>query len=194
MGNSEVIVVCQNPACAKEFSKRKTEFNRSERLGRSHFCSKSCYGKFKGLINFKDKINRDTSYLRDIIRRDDFSPFRYHLKVMRKSAKHRNQECCVTLTELKLLWEQQKGICPYTGWDLVLLPCTTDYESTPLTINRASVDRIDSAIGYTPDNIQFVAVIANYAKNAFTEEELIKFCHDVYQRRGRGHFAGSGGK
>ncbi|BAY25017.1 hypothetical protein NIES2100_48160 [Calothrix sp. NIES-2100] len=179
MGNSEVIVVCQNPACGKEFRKLKAEFNRSERLGRPHFYSKSCYGKFKGLINFKDKINRNTSYLREIIRRDDFSPFRYHLKVMKKSAKHRNQDCCVTLTELKLLWEQQNGTCPYTGWNLILLPCTTDYENTLLTINRASVDRIDSTQGYTLDNIQFVAVIANFAKNAFTEEELINFCYDV---------------
>jgi hypothetical protein len=65
-------------------------------------------GKFKGLINFGDKINKDTFYLRDIIRRDDFSPFRYHLKVMRKSAKHRKQECTVTLANLKLLWEKQK--------------------------------------------------------------------------------------
>lgn len=89
MAESKVVVTCQNPACSKEFTKRLAEFNRSERLGRQHFCSKICYGKFKGLINFGDKINKDTSYLRDIIRRDDFSPFRYHLKVMIKSAKHR---------------------------------------------------------------------------------------------------------
>ncbi len=183
MGELKVFVICENPACGKEFSKRLAEFNRSKKLGRQHFCSKSCYGKFKGLINFGDRVNKDTSYLRDIIRRDDFSPFRYHLKVMRKSAKHRKQECSVTLADLKLLWEKQKGICPYTGWNLILLPCTTDYESTPLTINRASVDRIDSNKGYTPDNIQFVAVIANFAKNAFTEEDLINFCHDVYQHR-----------
>lgn len=98
---------------------------------------------------------------------------------MKKSAKHRKQECCATLTDLKVLWEKQKGICPYTGWNLVLLPCTTDYESVRLTTNRASVDRIDSSQGYTPDNIQFVAVIANFAKNAFPEEDLINFCHDV---------------
>ena len=105
---------------------------------------------------------------------------------MRKSAKHREQECSVILADLKLLWEKQKGICPYTGWKLVLLPCTTDYESVRLTTNRASVDRIDSSQGYTIDNIQFVAVIANFAKNAFPEEDLINFCHDVYKYRNLG--------
>ncbi|GAA6622310.1 hypothetical protein NUACC26_081330 [Scytonema sp. NUACC26] len=180
MGRSEVLVICENPACSKEFIKRLAEVKRSAKLGRQHFCSKSCYGKFKGLINFGNKINKDTSYLRNIIRRDAFSPYRYHLKVMKKSSKHRKQECTVALEDLKYLWEKQNGICPYTGWELVLLPSTNDYENTRLTINRASVDRLDSTQGYSLDNIQFVAVIANFAKNAFLEEDLINFCYDVY--------------
>jgi YHS domain-containing protein len=183
MGNSEVIVTCENPACSRKITKRLAEFKRSEKLGRQHFCSLKCYGQFKGIFNFKDRINRDTSHLREIIRKDDFSAFRYHLKVMKKSAKEKNQDCSVTLASLKLLWEKQKGICPYTGWNLVLLPCTTDYESTLLTTDRASVDRKDSSGGYTFDNIQFVAVIANYAKNAFTEQDLIEFCNDVSMYR-----------
>lgn len=186
MGDSKVFVTCQNPVCGEEFSKQLGEFNRSQKLGRRHFCSLKCHAQYRGLSNFKGRVNRDTSHLRDIIRRDDFSPFRYHLRVMRKSAKRRNQECAVTLVDLKLLWEKQKGICPYTGWDLVLLPCTTDYESIALTINRASVDRIDSAKGYTVENIQFVAVIANFAKMAFTEEDLINFCQDVDKYRNQG--------
>ncbi|MBE9211440.1 hypothetical protein IQ247_01690 [Plectonema cf. radiosum LEGE 06105] len=181
MAASIIVVTCHNPSCQKKFNKRIAEFKRSERLGRLHFCSKSCFGKFKGLTNFGDKANKDTSYLRNIIRRDEYSPFRNHLKVMKKSAKHRKHECSVTLADLKQLWEKQQGICPYTGWNLVLLPSTTDYQNTILTIDRASVDRIDSSLGYIPENIQFVAVIANFAKNIFTEKDLIKFCHDVYK-------------
>ncbi|GAB1540212.1 hypothetical protein NUACC21_28810 [Scytonema sp. NUACC21] len=176
---SKVVVACYNPTCGKEFTKPLAEFHRSQKLGRPHFCSLKCHAQYRGLG--KGKINRATSHLRDIIRRDDFSPFRYHLKVMKKSAKRRKNECSVTLTDLKLLWENQKGICPLTGWKLVLLPSTTDYQSTALTINRASVDRIDSAQGYTTSNIQFVAVIANFAKNAFSEEDLIDFCYNVYK-------------
>ncbi|MUH00946.1 hypothetical protein F7734_55270 [Scytonema sp. UIC 10036] len=183
MSKSEVLVICENPDCSKEFLKRLAEVNRSAKLGRQHFCSKSCYGKFKGLINFGDRLNKDTSYLRNIIRRDAFSPYRYHLKVMKKSSKHRKQECAIALEDLKFLWEKQKGICPYTGWELVLLPSTNDYENSRLTIYRASVDRIDSTQGYYLDNIQFVAVIANFAKNAFLEEDLINFCTDVYKNK-----------
>ncbi|MGB3641792.1 MAG: hypothetical protein WBA39_30080, partial [Rivularia sp. (in: cyanobacteria)] len=183
MNQSQVIVICKNPACAKEFNKSRSEFNRSEKLGRPHYCSKSCFGKFQGLANFGDNENRTTAHLKNIIRTDEYSPFRNHMKVMRKSAKHRKHECSVTLADLKQLWEKQKGICPYTGWNLLLLPSTTDYQNAKLTIDRASVDRIDSSYGYIPENIQFVAVIANFAKNIFTEKDLIKFCHDVYRYR-----------
>jgi hypothetical protein len=178
---SQIIVICENPNCRKEFGKSLAEFNRSKRLERPHYCSQSCWGKHKGTLNFKDKVNRDTSYLQNIIRTDDLSPFRYHLRVMKKSAKHRKHECNVTLEQLRSLWNHQKGICPYTGWELILLPSTTQYEITDLTINRASVDRIDSAKTYIPENIQFVAVIANFAKNAFTEKDLIDFCFSVNQ-------------
>ena len=69
----------------------------------------------------------------------------------------------------------------------MLLPCTTSYLGMPLTPNRASVDRRDSSKGYTPDNIQFVAIIANFAKNAFPEEQLIEFCYAVTGFWGQEH-------
>jgi hypothetical protein len=183
MGESTVVVNCQNPECGKEFTKNLSEFNRSQKLGRLHFCSLSCHAKYRGLGTSLVPVIRKTSHFKDIIRVDDFSPFRYHLKIMKKSAKRRKHECVVTLADLKALWEKQKGICPYTGWNLVNLASTTECETTPITIYRASVDRIDSSKGYTCDNIQFIAVIANFAKNVFTEQDLINFCRDVYQYR-----------
>jgi hypothetical protein len=62
MGLSVVILTCANPACAKEFTKRLAEFNRSEKLGREHFCSLKCFGQLQGVRNFKDKINTNTDY------------------------------------------------------------------------------------------------------------------------------------
>ena len=59
---------------------------------------------------------------------------------------------------------------------------TTDAESSTHSMNRASVDRIDSSKGYTKDNIQFVAMIAQYAKHTFTEKELFTFCHAVAEK------------
>lgn len=187
MRQPAVTLTCANPACGKLFTKPRGEFNRSERLGRQHFCSLKCSAQLNGIKNFKGRLNTDTSYLRDIIRRDEYSPFRYCWKFIKKSVKHRNKESSVTLLDLKQVWERQQGICPYTGWELVLLPCTTSYLGMPLTPNRASVDRRDSSKGYTPDNIQFVAIIANFAKNAFPEEQLIEFCYAVTGFWGQEH-------
>jgi hypothetical protein len=125
MASSQVIVVCENSSCQKEFSKKIGEFNRSKKLGRQHFCCLKCHAQARGLSNFKGRVNRDTSHLKDINRRDEYSPFRHHLKVMKKTAKRRQQECYITLDDLKTQWNKQKGICPYTGWELIILPSTT---------------------------------------------------------------------
>ena len=45
--------------------------------------------------------------------------------------------------------------------------------------NRASVDRIDSSKGYIKGNIQFVSLVAQYAKNMWDEKELYNFCEAV---------------
>ncbi len=177
MGLSVVVLTCENSACNKEFTKPLAEFKRSEKLGRKHYCSLRCFAQTQAIYNLEGK--RKTDHLKKGSDRDAFSPFRHPLKIIKKSSKKRNAQYTVTLEELKLLWEQQKGICPYTGWELELLPCTNDYERTGLTPKRASVDRKDCFKGYTLDNIQFVAVIANCAKNVFSEEELIEFCCEV---------------
>lgn len=39
-----------------------------------------------------------------------------------------------------------------------------------------SFDRIDSALGYTFDNIQVISMKANRAKNNLTDDEIKKFC------------------
>lgn len=179
MNSKTAIVICENPQCGKEFTKPLAEFKRSEKLGRQHFCCLSCYGKCKGVAQLEGK--RTTAHLKKGTEKDEFSPFRHPLKIIRKSVKQRKINSSVTLQDLKQIWDEQGGICPYTGWELVLLPCTTDYQSLPLTTNRASVDRIDSAKGYSLDNIQFVAVMANLAKHCFRETELLEFCQAVYQ-------------
>ena len=98
-----------------------------------------------------------------------YSPFRVFFNRAKKSKKG----CTITLTDIRLQWEHQKGICPYTGWLLKLPPTTSSrYPKTP---DRASLDRIDSKKGYTPDNIQFISLIAQYAKNDWSPNQVITF-------------------
>jgi transposase-like protein len=50
------------------------------------------------------------------------------------------------------------------------------YETAPAAPFKPSVDRIDSAKGCTKDNVQIVWLIENYAKNRFTDADVLRFC------------------
>ena len=82
---------------------------------------------------------------------------------------------------LKALWEKQNGVCPFTGWRLIL-PETTGWKSLGDRTKRASLDRVDCDKGYVKGNVRFVSVMANWARNDFTDGELIEFCRAVSAR------------
>lgn len=174
-----VCAFCQTP-----FQKLRGEFNRSERLGRKHYCKMECYGKDAGIMNIpKDKSHNPQNLIKAGWQKDDLSPFRrlyLSAKTHSKRRKGNAKICSISLLDLKTKWDQQDGICPITGWKLQL-PSTT-LEQLDKTPDRASLDRIDSKEGYVPGNIRFIALIAQFAKNGWADEDVIRFCHAVSAR------------
>jgi len=81
------------------------------------------------------------------------------------------------LQDLEKVWENQNGFCPYTGWELDHVP----WRKTERNPKQCSLDRIDCEKGYTKDNIQFICMIANFAKNNFTNEQVLEFCKAVVE-------------
>jgi len=165
-------VVCFNCEC--EFDKPEKERKRAERSGRKNFCSRSCsasYGnkKFPRLGNAARLIAGN--------RRDDLSPFRLHFRCAARRSKESGFEFSITIEDVKAQWEKQNGICPYTGWNLVNVE--TSRQKLDKSPNKASLDRSESSIGYVPGNIQFVAMMANFAKNNFSSAQLVEFCRAV---------------
>jgi hypothetical protein len=168
---AKVELICE--FCGKKFLRDKSEVNRNKKKGRKTYCSLSCAGKlnnnhlrvFDGKYNCNLKANKS----------DLYSPFRWHLRNMNQ----RKHMCDVTLEDLKRQWEKQKGRCPYTGWKLKNLINMCHNNQLPRTPDRASVDRIDSSKPYTKDNIQFVSLMAQLAKNIWPENELLSFCESV---------------
>jgi len=165
--------ICKCFVCGKEFKRCLSEVNRSKRKNANFYCSHKCCGK----NNYKHLPSGINIYNKDVCKKksDIYSPFRIH----HKCAKKRNKHFDITLEDLKNQWEKQKGICPYTGWRMTNAPCQSPEKKIERTPNRASLDRIDSNKGYTVDNIQFVSLMAQYAKNSFSEEELFTFCEAV---------------
>jgi hypothetical protein len=47
---------------------------------------------------------------------------------------------------------------------------------------QASIDRIDNNIGYIKGNIRFVSLIYNYARNNFSEDDVVEFCTNVVNK------------
>lgn len=163
--------ICECRVCNKNFERPTKEVDRSKKLGRPNYCSRSCAGvgnKEVGKKNLgKELGNKNRIKLYAGSKKDEYTPYKQFLR----SAKKRYKEVDIDLEHLKKVWEEQKGICPFTGWELSLKRTNNP--------KQASLDRIDSNKGYIKGNIRFIALIANYCKNNFSDEDVINFCKAV---------------
>lgn len=182
-------VKCQH--CKKQFSKKSSEVRRSKKLKRPLFCNLSCAAIYNNSKKTKEfwieqyKKQKETFDIRSQSgnRKDEFSPFRAFLSSGRASIiKHKN-EIDITEKDLKELWEKQKGICPYSNIKMIL-PETTLQNSKLKSLKKASLDRIDSSLGYIKGNVEFVCNAINNAKNNFTKEEMISFIQEIKKAPG----------
>jgi hypothetical protein len=163
--------------CGRLFKRRAAEVDRNRKIGRQTYCSLTCSGRYShkhlAPFNTKEHLSKISKLGSQC---DEYSPYRDHLRRMRRHAKKRNLECAVTLADLKVMFEAQRGVCPYTGWQLIHPTVARKRIRQP---QQASVDRKDSSKGYTKNNIEFVCYMANIAKNSFTAEQLREFCSAV---------------
>ncbi len=82
------------------------------------------------------------------------------------SAETRNYEFSVSMKYLWDLYEFQNRKCAITGDDIP-------------NIRKASLDRIDSSIGYIEGNVQWVSKQANLSKHVMSMTDLYEFCRKV---------------
>lgn len=136
--------------CGKLFNKTVKEYNRNQKLGRRHFCSRSCSAKSKKGTDFKYII---------------------------RNSKRRCKEFNITSDYLQELWDKQQGICPYTGLNLVI-PTYQNVNSIDITI-KASLDRIDSSKGYIIGNVQFVSYPINLMKTTMSDIDTKKYLKSI---------------
>lgn len=96
------------------------------------------------------------------------------IKVINR-CKRKSIDINLTFDDLLIQWKKQKGLCFYTGVQLELPTNETDKYDEFI----ASIDRIDSNIGYIPGNIQFVLKDVNFLKWTLSHERFIEMCHLV---------------
>ena len=171
--------------CGKLFQKSKKEYVRSIKVGRRHFCGLSCSGKTKN-AEFERSPLFTTKGLHGNHRKPDaLTPFRWFMARFRGTQNQKRMRCAKreksdqTAATLKVLWDKQGGWCPLTGWKMILPRGTVGKWPAGNRLKRASIDRIDNDKGYVTGNIRLVCVIANYARNRFSDYELLSFCQAV---------------
>jgi hypothetical protein len=97
---------------------------------------------------------------------------------IRRGAKGRGVSVDVTLEEIWEAFVSQNGLCAYTGEKLVFSKRQKDDTST-----TASLDRIDSRLGYRIGNIQWVHKDANKMKMDIPDDEFVELCRLVEAHR-----------
>lgn len=165
-------IVCSH--CGIESTKNAREIERQKRRGRNVFyCSRNCAGKascehlklYKPFPVWELECGGR--------KKDDLSPFKPFINraKRREIENSRGYEVNITSEYLKDLWDKQGGKCCISGVELTLELNHTPYQ--------ASLDRIDNTKGYIEENVRFVALIYNYARNTFSDQEVIDFCKAV---------------
>lgn len=185
------ILFCSN--CNKEIIVKAKEYNRQTKKGRKHFfCSLSCSAHYNN-INATEEVKemrrnffknlspeakeKQKQNLIKFVRKHDPNFYHYLRQVSNKRFCNKNVKFQTTDIDekyLKDLWEQQEGFCALSH-----IPIIPRYQNRKKSLSVASLDRIDSSIGYMKGNVQFVALGINYAKNGYTNEEMLEFINQI---------------
>jgi hypothetical protein len=96
------------------------------------------------------------------------------LKALCTHAKNRKKEIDIDWQYLEEIWNQQSGLCAYSGEPLVV------QANFP---NTVSLDRIDSSKGYLRGNVQLVCAAVNRMKQEFSEEMFLDYCEKITNNR-----------
>lgn len=177
-------IICYT--CEEEVEKPEREIARKRRLGKTKFfCSRKCAAQYrtpKQLEWIRGEGNKEHLRKFHNHRGDEFTIIREHMRRISQridnSKKFNSTD--VDLQYLKELWEKQNGKCVYTGVDLInpSTGCNKHINKNYL----ASVDRIDSKVGYVQGNVQFISCTMNWLKNNLGQEHIDEFFEIVRKR------------
>ncbi len=89
----------------------------------------------------------------------------------RKGAQRRGYAFELTVEFVHELWTRQQKRCYYSGREI------------GFTDKTASIDRLDSTLPYTPDNVVLVHKLVNKMKLGRTHDEFLRLVHQIAHYR-----------
>jgi hypothetical protein len=119
-------------------------------------------------------------------RYDPLSSFRFfrkpsQLQVQPDRGSARQRSVTITPKYLQGIWIAQAGICPLTGWRMILPSASRPRWPGGHSPRNASLDRINQARGYICGNVRFVCLIANYARHSWTDADVLIFAAAIVE-------------
>ncbi len=109
---------------------------------------------------------------RDRTRTDIGLWFKAGIGFRRRRAKQKGVPFDLTWLDLVDLYQQQGGLCALTGRRL-------EFGHWDFRRDTLTVDRVIPALGYTRDNVRLVTFQANFAKNKFSDDDLISLAKAI---------------
>jgi len=93
----------------------------------------------------------------------------------RRRARDNDLDIDITVDDLMELWRKTDGRCVMSNKPMSLETGTVKNRN----MMKVSIDRKDSTVGYTKNNIQLVCYMYNAGKNSSTDEETLEFWRSV---------------
>lgn len=97
---------------------------------------------------------------------------------VKRNARARGLDLQITKEQSEELFRTQKGICALSGRKLII-------KSSSRSVGDASLDRIDSSLGYVDGNVQWVHKDVNMAKKSLSDSDFIAMCREVVKHADR---------
>jgi len=96
---------------------------------------------------------------------------------LRRKARERNLIWDLSEEYLWNLFLKQGGKCVLSGCDIILTTKINKHGNIDRTILTASLDRIDSNLGYIEGNVQWLHKTINIMKQSLSDSEFIQWCY-----------------
>lgn len=184
-------IVCNTEFCitARENTYKENLNSPKYRKTCSEKCSKVPGGLTITTAETKDKMSESikkyySTYESDITKdhfictEENYKQIEFNnlIKSVKKRCKNK-KEFNLDIDYLYNVAIKQNFKCSITNHDLIFEKIGEN--SRTFNIKNASLDRIDSNLGYIKGNVRFVCLAANFGKSEFTDQDLIKLCKAI---------------
>ena len=141
-------------------------------------------GKYRYLYECK-QCKKDRIYAKRWVERQTFeSALGVIYQQLQSSAKQRRMLFQLKEIDLFNMWENQKGKCYYTGYEMTYeFVHYKAWKFSEKTAYQVSCDRLDNEWSYTKDNCVLCCTVVNKMKGVMSEDGFYRICNDIVRNK-----------